>query len=89
MHHSFFFIDNNPLTFYFYLKNSLKMNELSIMELESCLNLNQILIDNVVRSSKINNIQSIQVQNELNKLNKQRDIIIKQVEIKLNEICSK
>lgn len=64
------------------------MNELSIMELESCLNLNQILIDNVVRSSKINNIQSIQVQNELNKLNKQRDIIIKQVEIKLNEICS-
>lgn len=64
------------------------MKELSIMELESCLNLNQILIDNVVRSSKINNIQSIQVQNELNKLNKQRDIIIKQVEIKLNEICS-
>lgn len=64
------------------------MNELSIMELESCLNLNQILIDNVVRSSKINNIQSIQVQNKLNKLNKQRDIIIKQVEIKLNEICS-
>ena len=64
------------------------MKELSIMELESCLNLNQILIDNVVRSSKINNIQSNQVQNELNKLNKQRDIIIKQVEIKLNEICS-
>lgn len=64
------------------------MNELSIMELESCLNLNQILIDNVVRISKINNIQSIQVQNKLNKLNKQRDIIIKQVEIKLNEICS-
>jgi hypothetical protein len=64
------------------------MNELSIMELESCLNLNQILIDNVVRSSKINNIQSIQVQNKLNELNKQRDIIIKQVEIKLNEICS-
>ena len=64
------------------------MNELSIMELESCLNLNQILIDNVVRSSKINNIQSIQVQNKLNDLNKQRDIIIKQVEIKLNEICS-
>ena len=64
------------------------MNELSIMELESCLNLNQTLIDNVVRSSKINNIQSIQVQNKLNKLNKQRDIIIKQVEIKLNEICS-
>lgn len=64
------------------------MNELSIMELESCLNLNQILIDNVVRSSKINNIQSIQVQNKLNELNKQRQIIIKQVEIKLNEICS-
>ena len=64
------------------------MNELSIMELESCLNLNQILIDNVVRISKINNIQSIQVQNKLNELNKQRDIIIKQVEIKLNEICS-
>lgn len=64
------------------------MNELSIMELESCLNLNQTLIDNVVRSSKINNIQSIQVQNKLNELNKQRDIIIKQVEIKLNEICS-
>jgi len=87
VHHSFF-IDNNSLTFYFYLKNNLKMNELSIMELESCLNLNQILIDNVVRSSKINNIQSIQVQNKLNELNKQRDIIIKQVEIKLNEICS-
>ena len=64
------------------------MKELNIMELESCLNLNQILIDNVVRISKINNIQSIQVQNKLNELNKQRDIIIKQVEIKLNEICS-
>ena len=87
MHHSFF-IDNNSLTFYFYLKNILKMNELSIMELESCLNLNQILIDNVVRSSKINDIQNIQIQKKLNELNKQREIIIKQVEIKLNEICS-
>ena len=65
------------------------MKELSIIELESCLNLNQTLIDNVVRSSKINDIQGIQVQKKLNELNKQREIIIKQVEIKLNEICSK
>ena len=65
------------------------MKELSIIELESCLKLNQILIDNVVRSSKINDIQGIQVQKKLNELNKQREIIIKQVEIKLNEICSK
>jgi len=65
------------------------MKELSIIELESCLKLNQILIDNVVRSSKINDIQSIQIQKKLNELNKQREIIIKQVEIKLNEICSK
>lgn len=65
------------------------MKELSIIELESCLKLNQILIDNVVRSSKINDIQSIQIQKKLNELNKQREIIIKQVEFKLNEICSK
>lgn len=64
------------------------MKELSIIELESCLNLNQILIDNVVRSSKINDIQNSQVQKKLNKLNKQREIIIIQITKKLNEICS-
>lgn len=64
------------------------MKELSIIELESCLNLNQILIDNVVRSSKINDVQNIQVQKKLNKLNKQREIIISQIIKKLNEICS-
>ena len=61
---------------------------LSIIELESCLNLNQILIDNIIRRSKINDIQNIQVQKKLNELNKQREIIIKQIENKLNEICS-
>ena len=64
------------------------MMELSIIELESCLNLNQILIDNVVRGSKINGIQNAQLQKKLNELNKQREIIIKQIELKLNEICS-
>lgn len=64
------------------------MMELSIIELESCLNLNQTLIDNVVRSSKINDIQGIQVQKKLNELNKQREIIINQITKKLNEICS-
>lgn len=64
------------------------MKELTITELESCLNLNQILIDNVVRRSKINDIQNIQVQRKLNELNKQREIIIRQIETKLNEICS-
>ena len=62
--------------------------ELSIIELESCLNLNQVLIDNIIRRSKINDIQNIQVQKKLNELNKQREIIIKQIELKLNEICS-
>ena len=62
--------------------------ELSIIELESCLNLNQILIDNVVRGSKINGIQNAQLQKKLNELNKQRQIIINQIENKLNEICS-
>ena len=62
--------------------------ELSIIELESCLNLNQILIDNIIRRSKINNIQDIQLQKKLNELNKQREIIINQIENKLNEICS-
>lgn len=62
--------------------------ELTITELESCLNLNQILIDNIIRRSKINDIQNIQVQKKLNELNKQREIIIKQIENKLNEICS-
>ena len=62
--------------------------ELSIIELESCLNLNQVLIDNIIRRSKINDIQNIQVQKKLNELNKQREIIIKQIENKLNEICS-
>ena len=64
------------------------MKELTIIELESCLNLNQILIDNIIRRSKINDIQNIQLQKKLNELNKQREIIIKQIELKLNEICS-
>ena len=64
------------------------MKKLKITELESCLNLNQILIDNIIRRSKINDIQNIQVQKKLNDLNKQREIIIKQIEFKLNEICS-
>ena len=64
------------------------MKELTITELESCLNLNQILIDNIIRRSKINDIQNIQVQKKLNELNKQREIIINQIENKLNEICS-
>ncbi len=64
------------------------MKKLTITELESCLNLNQILIDNIIRRSKINDIQNIQVQKKLNELNKQREIIIKQIENKLNEICS-
>lgn len=64
------------------------MKKLKITELESCLNLNQILIDNIIRRSKINDIQNIQVQKKLNELNKQREIIIKQIEFKLNEICS-
>ena len=62
--------------------------ELSIIELESCLNLNQVLIDNVIRRSKINDIQNIQIQKKLNVLNKQKEIIINQIEKKLNEICS-
>ena len=64
------------------------MKKLTIIELESCLNLNQILIDNIIRRSKINNIQDIQLQKKLNELNKQREIIINQIENKLNEICS-
>ena len=64
------------------------MKKLTITELESCLNLNQILIDNIIRRSKINDIQNIQVQKKLNELNKQREIIIKQIENKLNETCS-
>ena len=63
------------------------MTELSIIELEICLNLNQILIDNVVRGSKINGIQNAQLQKKLNELNKQRQIIINQIEKKLHEIC--
>ena len=63
------------------------MKKLKITELESCLNLNQILIDNIIRRSKINNIQDIQLQKKLNELNKQREIIINQIENKLNEIC--
>ena len=50
-------------------------------------NLNQILIDNVVRGSKINGIQNAQLQKKLNELNKQRQIIINQIEKKLHEIC--
>ena len=64
------------------------MMELSIIELESCLNINQILIDNIIRRSKINDIQNIQVQKKLNELNKQREIIIKQIENKLNDLES-
>ena len=44
------------------------MKKLKITELESCLNLNQILIDNIIRRSKINDIQNIQVQKKLNEI---------------------
>ena len=64
------------------------MKKLTITELESCLNLNQVLIDNIIRRSKINDIQNIQIQKKLNELNKQKEIIINQIEKKLNEICS-
>lgn len=65
------------------------MDTLTILELESCLNLNQILIDDVVRASKINsNINSLTTNTKLTKFNKQRDKIIKQIEKKLDEMFS-
>lgn len=65
------------------------MDQLTILELESCLNLNQILIDDVVRASKINsNIHSLTTNTKLTKFNKQRDKIIQQIEKKLDEMFS-
>lgn len=62
------------------------MNELNFIELESCLNLNQHLIDNIVRQSKINsNIPTLTLNRKLNDLNRQRDKIIDIIEKKLNE----
>ena len=66
------------------------MEKLTISELESCINLNQFLIDDVIRKAKMNgNTPATICQVKLNKLNRQRDIIINLIENKLDEICTK
>lgn len=66
---------------------------MTILELESCLNLNQVLIDNVVREMKINNVNDNAINKKfssrLSDLNSQRDKIITEIELKLNEAFPK
>ena len=65
--------------------------ELKINELESCLRLNQTLIDEVIRNAKINcGMENIKgYQDKLDKLNKQKGIIINEIEHRLDEMFSK
>lgn len=65
--------------------------KLKINELESCLRLNQTLIDEVIRNAKINcGMENIKgYQDKLDKLNKQKGIIINEIEHRLNEMFSK
>lgn len=62
---------------------------MTFLELESSLNLNQTLIDGIIRNMKINNNVSVLTKSsfnsELNKLNKQRDKIIDKIKAKLDE----
>ncbi len=65
--------------------------KLKINELESCLRLNQTLIDEVIRNAKINcGMENIKgYQDKLDKLNKQKGIIINEIEHRLDEMFSK
>ena len=65
--------------------------KLKINELESCLRLNQTLIDEVIRNAKINcGMEIIKgYQDKLDKLNKQKGIIINEIEHRLDEMFSK
>jgi hypothetical protein len=60
------------------------------MELESYLNLIQTLIDDIIRKSNINNdINNLSSKStKLNRLNRQRDKIIAEIEKKLDETFS-
>lgn len=58
---------------------------MNFCELESCLSLNQTLIDNLLRQARLNNMEDVSVKNELNRLNKQRNKIISLIEEKLDE----
>lgn len=58
---------------------------MNFCELESCLSLNQTLIDNLLRQARLNNMEDVSVKNELNRLNKQRNKIIALIEEKLDE----
>lgn len=62
---------------------------MTFSELESSLNLNQVLIDDIIREMKINNpitdVLKSSFNSKLKKLNKRRDKIIEQIKEKLNE----
>ena len=64
-----------------------KISELTIVELDTYLNVIQKLTDRVVHEAKINDISSklYSTQKRLDKLNKCRNIIIKEIEGRLNE----
>lgn len=60
----------------------------TITELESYLNLIQNLIDETLRQARINNPKKIinpYIKIRLKKLNKQKDIIIEEIEKKIDE----
>lgn len=67
----------------------MRKSKFSIMELESYLNLTQTLIDDIIRKSNINNdINNLSKITNLNRLNRQRDKIIGEIEKKLDETFS-
>lgn len=65
------------------------MVNLTLSELECCLNMNQMLIDDTVMSAKVNDkVSVLTANNRLHKLNKQRDKIKEIIEGRLDEIFS-
>ena len=64
-----------------------KIEELTIVELESFLNVTQKLIDNIIREAKMNDLDSVfyNSQKKLDKLNKCRNIIIREINNRLDE----
>ena len=60
--------------------------EISIGELEICLNLNQYLIDSAISEARMNgNVDNVQTAGKLNKLNVQKQEIIRLIEEYLDE----
>jgi len=63
--------------------------DLNITELKSYLDVIQCLIDNTIREAKMNNTENLHSNQRLQKFNKYRNMIINEIEEKLDETFNK